>query len=97
MATFITTICLTDQGMKDVKATCQRAEEFSASASGMGIEVKGLYWAMGSIDGLLIFDAPDEQTATAALLHLGSSGNVHTQTSQAFDSEQMKAILGKLS
>ena len=96
MATFISTIQLTDQGMKDIKASCNRAEDFKASAAKIGIEVKNLYWTLGSIDGVLIFDAPDEETATAAMMHLGSSGNVHTQTSRAFEAGEMQTILGKL-
>ena len=80
MATFISTIQLTDQGMKDIQSSCSRAEEFRESAAKLGIEVKSLYWTLGSVDGVLIFDAPDDETATTAMLHLGSSGNVHTQT-----------------
>ena len=96
MATFITTIQLTDQGMKDIQATCDRAEDFTASAAKMGIEVKSLYWTLGSIDGVVIFEAPDEQVATAAMMRLGASGNVHTQTSRAFGASEMQQILGKL-
>ena len=96
MATFISTIQLTDQGMKDVKSSRDRAEDFKASAAKMGIEVTNLYWTMGSIDGVLIFDAPDEETATAAMLQLGSSGNIHTQTLRAFDAGEMQQILAKL-
>jgi uncharacterized protein with GYD domain len=96
MATFTTIIRFTDQGIKDVKATCRRAEAFTAAADSMGIQVKSLYWTLGSIDGLLVFEAPDESTATAAMLHLGASGNVHTETARAFDSQEMQQILGKL-
>ena len=96
MATFISTIQLTDQGMKDIKSSCDRAEDFRSSVSKMGIEVKSLYWTMGQVDGVLIFDAPDEETATAAMMHLGSSGNVHTQTARAFEASEMQQILGKL-
>ena len=36
--------------------------------------------------GLLILEAPDDETATAAILHLGAMGNVHTTTCRAFTS-----------
>ena len=96
MATFISKITLTDQGMKDIKASCGRAEDFRAAAAKLGIEVKNLYWTLGSFDGIVIFDAPDSQTATAAMLNLGSHGNVHTETAQAFEAADMTGILGKL-
>ena len=97
MATFISTVTFSDQGMKGIKATCQRAESFTATAKQMGVDVKSLFWTLGAFDGLLVFDAPDEETATALMLHLSSSGNVHTQTARAYDAEEMAQILGKLS
>lgn len=96
MATYISTIQLTDQGMKDIKSSCNRAEDFKSSSAKLGIEVKSLYWTLGPVDGVLIFEAPDEETATAAMMHLGASGNVHTQTSRAFEAGEMQQILGKL-
>jgi uncharacterized protein with GYD domain len=44
----------------------------------------------------VVFDAPDEETATALMLYLGSFGNVHTQTARAYNAEEMEPILGKL-
>lgn len=96
MATFVSTIQLTDQGMKDIRSTCQRAEEFKSKAAAMGVEVQGLYWTTGSVDGLVIFTANDDQAATAAMLHLGSTGNVKTQTSRAYLADEMQAILGAM-
>ena len=96
MATYITAIRLTDQGMKDIRSTCKRAEQFRKMASELGIQITGLYWTTGSTDGILIFDAANEETATAAMLCLGSSGNVHTETSRAYDSTEIESILKKL-
>ena len=96
MVTFIALIRFTDQGARDVKSTCNRAEEFKTAASTLGIEVKGLYWTMGGIDGVLIFEAPDEETAAAAILNLGASGNVHTETCRAYNATEMQQVLGKV-
>jgi len=97
MATFISTVKFTDQGIKDIKATCKRASAFKATVEKMGIEVKNIFWTLGTFDGLVVFDAPDDETATAAMLHLDSFGNVHTQTTRAYQAEEMEQILGKLS
>ena len=97
MATFISTVKFTAQGMKDIKATGKRAGAFKASAQKMGIEVKHVYWTLGRFDGLVIFDAPDEQTATALMLQLASYGNVHTETTRAYEASEMEQILSKLS
>ncbi len=96
MATFITTISLTDQGLKAIEETCQRSQDFQAAVQPMGVTVRDLYWTLGQYDGLLILDAPDEATATAAMLHLSSLGNVHTHTTRAFNTAEMTAILRRL-
>jgi uncharacterized protein with GYD domain len=96
MATFITTIQFTEQGAKAVRDTCNRAAAFKAAARKMGVKVSGIYWTLGSFDGVIVFDAPDEQTATAAMLQVSSLGNVRTQTARAFDTGEMEKILGLL-
>jgi uncharacterized protein with GYD domain len=94
MAAFITTIHFTEQGIKAVRDTCDRAATFKAAAKKLGVKVSGLYWTLGAFDGVIVFEAPDEATATAAMLHLSSLGNVRTQTARAFDAAEMQQILG---
>jgi len=93
MATFITTIRFTQQGMANIQDTCRRATAVKAAARKLGVKITAIYWTMGRYDGLLIFEAPDEETATALMLHLGTKGNVHTQTSRAFTMAEMEKIL----
>jgi uncharacterized protein with GYD domain len=94
MATFITTMQFTEHGIRDVRDTCKRAEAFKATAKKMGIKVTGIYWTLGSYDGVIICEAPDEETVTAALLHVGTLGSVRTRTVRAFDATEMQKILG---
>ena len=96
MATYITTLHFTQQGIKAVRDTCERAATFQAAAEPMGVKVTGIYWTLGAFDGVLVWEAPDEETATAALLHLGSLGNIRTQTARAFDAAEMQKILSRL-
>jgi uncharacterized protein with GYD domain len=96
MATFITTMQFTEQGIKTVRDTCDRAAAFKATAKKMGVRVTEIYWTLGAFDGLIICEAPDEETATAALLHLGLLGNIRTQTARAFHAAEMQKILGLL-
>jgi uncharacterized protein with GYD domain len=96
MATFITTVKFTDQGAKNIQETCKRADEFKAAAKKMDIKIRDLFWTLGPFDGLLVFEAPDEETATAAMLHLASQGNVSTQTARAYKAAEMKDVLAKV-
>ena len=50
---------------------------------------------MGAHDAVLVMQAPDAQTVTAAMLALASLGNVRTQTLPAFDAAQVKDIIAK--
>jgi uncharacterized protein with GYD domain len=96
MATFVTTLHFTEQGIKAVQDTCERAAAFKATAKKLGVKVIGQYWTLGAFDGVLVCEAPDEETATAALLHLGSLGNIRTQTVRAFGAAEMQKVLGLL-
>jgi uncharacterized protein with GYD domain len=96
MATFITTLHFTEQGIKAVRDTCERAGAFKATAKKMGVTVKEIYWTLGAFDGAIVCEAPNEETVTAAMLHAGALGNVRTQTARAYDAAEMQKILGLL-
>jgi len=96
MATFISTVKFTDQGEKTILDTTRRAASFKMTAKKMGVKVIAQYWTLGQFDGLLIYDAPDDETATALMLHLGSLDNVHTSTMRAFVAAEIDALMEKL-
>ena len=96
MATFITTIKFTEQGFQGLHESPKRAAAFKAAAKKMGVKVTDIYWTLGDHDGVLIFEAPDDETATILLLHLGASGDVHTSTVRAFTAAEMDKILTKV-
>src|SRR5687768_14357996 len=96
MATFITTIKFTQQGIKGIGDTTKRAAALKAAGKKLGVKVAAIYWTLGDHDGVLIFEAPDDETAATLLLHLGAAGNVHTATVRAFTAAEMDAILAKV-
>jgi uncharacterized protein with GYD domain len=93
MATYITTLKFTPQGIANIQDTCKRAAAFKAAARKLGGKVTAQYWTQGPFDGVLIFEAPDEQAATALMVHLASQGNVHTQTVPAHTAAEMEKVL----
>ena len=97
MATFITTIKFTHQGIQAIEQTTKRAAAVKNAAKKMGVKVTSIYWTLGDHDGVLIFEAPDDETAAALLLHLEAQGNVHTSTCRAFTSAEMDKIMDKTS
>lgn len=96
MPTYIALFGWTDQGIRKVKETTKRAGKFKAAIQKAGGLVKNIYWTMGRYDGVIIFEAPDEETATALMMEGGSLGNVRTETLRAFDEDEIKGILAKI-
>jgi len=96
MATYISLVNFTDQGIRNVKQTVERAETFTQMAKKVGVTVRDLYWTVGAHDVVVIADGPDEETLAAVFLAVGIQGNVRTQTMRAFSADQMKSILAKL-
>ena len=96
MATYVTLIKFTEKGVKGVKDTCKRAADFKANAKKLGVEVKEQYWCLGAFDGLIISEAPDDETATAAMLSLSSQDAVTTQTLRSFTAAEMAKVLAKM-
>ena len=96
MKTYITTITFTQQGIKDIDHSTKRAASFKTEAKKFGAKVKEIYWTVGDHDGLLILEAPDDEAATAAILHLGARGNVHTATCRAYTAAEMEKIVRKV-
>ena len=95
MKRFITLLSFTPQGRNTIQESPARADAFIAAATVAGCKVNALYWTVGGYDGLISFDAPDEETATALMVKLSSAGNVTTHTLQAFPREGIERILAK--
>ena len=96
MATFITTIKFTQQGIKGIDESTKRAAALKTAAKKLGVKVTDVFWTMGDYDGLLIMEAPDDETVATVLLHLGAMGNVHTTTVRAFTAAEMDKITAKV-
>jgi uncharacterized protein with GYD domain len=60
-----------------------------------GASFKDMYWTIGLYDVVAIMEAPDDESATAALLEIGAQGNVRTTTLRAFDRSEIEAIIKK--
>ena len=96
MATYIVLINFTDQGIRNVKQTTERAKALTAAARRLGIKVKDIYWTLGAHDVVLVADAPNDEAVTAWTLGAGSLGNIRTQTMRAFSADELNKILAKI-
>jgi uncharacterized protein with GYD domain len=97
MATYITLIDWTDQGIRNFPETVERAAAFEKLCEQRGATAKEIYWCLGQHDIVAIVEAPDDETATALLLQSGSLGNIRTKTMRGFSREEMTSIIAKTS
>ena len=72
MATYVTLIKFAGKGAKIIKDACKGAADFNANAKTLEIEANELYWRTGASDGLIISEAPADETATAGMHSLSS-------------------------
>ena len=96
MATFISLLSFTDQGIRGVKESPKRADAVKAMAKKMGVTVKEVYWTLGHYDLVIVLEGDDE-AVTSMLLKAGSLGNVRSETLRAFSAAEMGRIVGNIS
>ena len=95
MATFITLINFTDQGIKAVKESPDRLVAFRTLAEKLGVSVKSSYYTVGHYDIVVTVEGSDE-AVTAALLKVSSLGNIRTETLRAFTADEFKKIVASV-
>jgi uncharacterized protein with GYD domain len=95
MALDIVLVNFTDQGIRNVKDSPQRANAFREMCKKNEVRVRDVFWTMGRYDMLAVIEGPDEAMA-AVLLTMGKLGNVRTETLRAMDAETFQRILQKV-
>ena len=96
MATYVALFNWTDQGIRNVTETVNRYDKSTELAQRHGVSFEQVYWTVGPYDIVAVFEAPDDESASAFLLELSSAGNLRTTTLRAYDREEMSGILERL-
>jgi len=96
MATYITLLHYTQQGIKNIKQGPDRLDAGKQAFKAAGVEVKDFYLTMGQYDAVVVSEAPDDETMAKVALSLGSQGNVQTQTFRAFPESEYRKIISAL-
>jgi uncharacterized protein with GYD domain len=87
---------LTDQGIRNIKEAPKRIEEGIKAIGAVGGKLIEFYSVMGEYDYVGIGELPNDETAVALALAMGSQGNVRTTTLKAFTKEEFAEIVKKL-
>ena len=93
MPVYISLFNWTEQGVRDVKDTAQRAKAARAAWEAAGGRFIGIWWTFGRYDGVVVHEAPDDETANRLLMKTALQGNIRTMTMRAFGEEDIEGIL----
>jgi uncharacterized protein with GYD domain len=94
--TYIALLKWTNQGIGNVKKSPSRLDAGRKAFKKIGVEIKDTYLTMGRYDLVCMIDARDDESFAAAMLSLGSQGNVQTETLKAFPEDQYRKICASI-
>lgn len=96
MAIFIVLGSFTQEGITNIKDSPQRLEAAKKVADSVGGAIKEFYYTMGRYDFVAITEAPNYEAMMRALLTIGTTGAVRTETLQAIPIEKAVGIIKEL-
>jgi uncharacterized protein with GYD domain len=96
MATYISLIKFSPQGITTIKDGPARLEAGKDTLRRFGSELRAFYLTMGRYDIVTVSEAPDDLAAAKVALAVGSAGNVSTETLRAFSEDEYREIVASL-
>ena len=97
MPRFLIDASYTSDGVKGVQSGggTARVEAVTKAVEGLGGRVECFYFAFGDRDVYTVLDLPDNETALALAIAVGSSGLVDIRTTPLVTAEEMDAAAKK--
>jgi len=95
MAINVSLVNFTDQGIRNIKDSPQRARAFRELCKQQGVQVRELLWTSGAYDMVLVTEGP-EDALSSVLLSVAKLGNVRTQSLRGMDQETFQRVLDKV-
>lgn len=95
MPTYVSLLNWTDKGVVNFKDTVDRYEVAREAMGALGVTFKDIYWTVGQHDLVAIVEAPDDESATAALLSIAAQGNLRSTTLRCFGPDEMRSVIAR--
>ena len=83
----------TEKRMETIKALPENLQEVMEVFKSYGVKMNAFVFTMGRYDFVGIFEAPNAETITKALLSWGSKGLLKTETLTGFTGEEMSKLV----
>lgn len=93
MPRYIILFNFTDQGIRNVKDTIKRAEDFKAAIEKAGGKFVSEYYTLGSYNIITTVEAPNDEAIASVLVATGSLGNVRSETLRAFSVDEAAKLI----
>ena len=96
MATYITFINFTEQGVKTIKDLPARLAAGRQAFEANGGKLLQYYLTLGAQDAVVVYELPDDESAASVALQQAGLGNLRTTTMRAFTEEEIPGVLSKM-
>ena len=96
MATYISFLNLTEQGVKGIKDLPARIAAGRQAMEASGGKLIQYYLTMGAQDAVIVFEAPDDETVASIALARAGLGNIRTTSMRACTEAEIPGVLSKL-
>ena len=83
----------TNEGIKNVKESPNRANAFKSKLENEGGKLIETYYTFGKYDGVSIVEAPTDETLMSVLLSVESQGKTRSVTLKAFSYDEATRII----
>ena len=96
MATYISFLNFTEQGVKTIKDLPARIAAGRQAFEANGGKLLNYYLTMGAQDAVVVYEAPDDETVASIALATAGLGNLRTTSMRAFTEAEIPGILSKM-
>ncbi len=96
MATYISLLSLTEQGIKTIKDLPARVAAGRQAVEAMGGKIVQYYLTLGLQDAVVVFELPDDETTASMVLAQAGLGNLRSTTMRAFTEAEIPGVLSKM-
>ena len=97
MATYISFLSFTEQGVKTIKDLPARMADGRQAFEANGGKLLNYYLTLGAQDAVVVYEFPDDETVASMALAQAGLGNLRTSTVRAFTEAEIPGVLSKVS
>jgi uncharacterized protein with GYD domain len=95
MATYVVLISFTDEGRRNA-TDISGLDAAKQGVQAMGAQWKAWYMTMGQYDGVLVLEAPDDETVARIALAQATRGVAKSETLRAFTEDEVRQLVSSL-